>query len=233
QDLDTPPTLPFIPAVQKTPTLPPPQQQQQKRKMVNTEIVPMFSGDPETAVDLNAVTPSTFIKKFRSHMHDLAAMSDADHIDVLLDYLVEDSPAEKWYKDLKASTKVPATWAAWQAVFATRFLGPQKAEKTTQEWERELMGMKLKAEELDTTVQVGSAPVFAHVNFASKLLETAKLAKIDTTTSSIWQLRDTLPDVVREKFPPTQTNWTTYMDAIKAVDRVHICEGVVKAKKHR
>jgi hypothetical protein len=46
----------------------------------------------------------------------------------------------------------------------------------TQEWERELMGMKLKVKELDTTVQVGSASVFAHVNFASKLLETAKLA---------------------------------------------------------
>jgi hypothetical protein len=55
----------FVPAVQKTPTPPPPQQQQQKRKMVNTEIVPMFSGDPETGADPNTVTPSTFIKKFR------------------------------------------------------------------------------------------------------------------------------------------------------------------------
>jgi hypothetical protein len=93
------------------------------------------------------------------------------------------------------------------------------------------MGMKLKVEELDTTVQVGGASVFAHVNFASKLLETAKLAKIDTTTSGIWQSRDALPEALREKVPPTQANWTTYTDAIKAVDRVHIRKGVVKAKK--
>jgi Asp-tRNA(Asn)/Glu-tRNA(Gln) amidotransferase C subunit len=229
RDLYTPPTLLFIPTVQKTPT--PPPVQQQKRRMANTEIIPMFSGDPETAADPNAVTPSTFIKKFRSHMRDLAVASDTDRIDALLNYLVEDSPAEKWYKDLKASVNAPATWAAWQAAFVMRFPGPQKAERTTQEWERELMGMKLKVEELDTTVQVGGASVFAHVNFASKLLETAKLAKIDTTTSSIWQSRNALSEVLCEKVPPTQANWTTYTDAIKAVDCVHIREGVVKAKK--
>ncbi|KAJ7355177.1 hypothetical protein DFH08DRAFT_803224 [Mycena albidolilacea] len=118
RDLNTPPTSLFVPTVQKTPTPPPVQQQQQKKKMVNAEIVPMFSGDPETAADPNAVNPSTFIKKFRSHIRDLAVASDADRIDALLDYL-----DLKWYKDLK-------------------------------EWERELMGMKLKVEELDTTVQV-------------------------------------------------------------------------------
>jgi hypothetical protein len=57
-------------------------------------------------------------------MRDLAVVSNVDCIDVLLDYLVEDSPTEKWYKDLKASANAPATWAAWQAVFATRFPGP-------------------------------------------------------------------------------------------------------------
>ncbi|KAJ6481031.1 hypothetical protein C8R45DRAFT_831845 [Mycena sanguinolenta] len=188
--------------------------------MANAEIIPMFSGDPETATNPNAITPSTFIKKFRAHMRDLTNMGDKERIDALLDYLVEDSPAEKWYKDLKAA-------------FATRFPGPQKAERTTQEWERELAGMKLKVEELDTTVQVSGAPVFAHVHFASKLLETAKLVKIDATTSGIWQSRDALPEVIREKVPPTQANWKDYTDDIKAVDRVHIREGVAKAKKNQ
>jgi hypothetical protein len=112
-----------------------------------------------------------------------------------------------------------------------RFPGRQKAERTAQEWERELMGMKLKVKELDSTVQVGGTPMFVHINFASKSLETAKLAKIDTTTSGIWQSCDVLPEVLREKVPLTQANWTTYTDAIKAVDHVHICKGVVKAKK--
>ncbi|KAJ7480436.1 hypothetical protein B0H11DRAFT_1724766 [Mycena galericulata] len=199
--------------------------------MVGAEIVPMFSGDP----DVEEVTPSTFIKKFRSHTRDLGgtAATDPERISAFLDYLVEDSAAEKWYKDLQASANPATTWAAMEAAFALRFPGPQKAERTTQEWERELAGMKLTMEELDTTVKVGGADVFAHVHFASRLLETAKLAKIQATTSGIWQARDALPDVLREKISPTQADWTAFTNAIKAVDRVHIREGVVKAKKAR
>ncbi|KAJ7439823.1 hypothetical protein FB451DRAFT_1415470 [Mycena latifolia] len=193
----------------------------------------MFSGDPEKSADPNSVTPSTFIKKFCAHMRNLTGQTDADRINALVDYLEEDSPAEKWYKDLKARQTPPAptTWNEWEAAFMARFPRPQKAERTPQEWERELAGMKLKVEDLDTRVQVGGANVFAHINFASKLLETARLAGIDTSTAGIWQSRDALPEVLREKVPATQTNWTTYMDAIKAVDRTHIRKGVAKAKK--
>ncbi|KAJ6571986.1 hypothetical protein B0H19DRAFT_908998, partial [Mycena capillaripes] len=177
------------------------------------------------------VTPSTFIKKFRAHMRDLAVVGNDERIDALLDYLVEDSPAEKWYKALQADANPPTTWAAWERSFATRFPGPQKAERTTQEWERELAGMRIKMEELGTTVQVGGATVFTHVNFASKLLETAKLAKIENTTNGIWQSRDGLPEVLREKVSAAQASWITYTDALKGVEREHIREGVEKAKK--
>jgi hypothetical protein len=57
------------------------------------------------------VTPSTFIKKLRSHMHNLAVTSDVDCIDTLLYYLMEDFPAEKWYKDLKVNANTPTMWA--------------------------------------------------------------------------------------------------------------------------
>ncbi|KAJ6592385.1 hypothetical protein B0H19DRAFT_920006, partial [Mycena capillaripes] len=191
----------------------------------------MFAGDPDTNAEPSTVTPSTFIEKFRAHMRDLAVTGNDERIDVLLDYLVEDSPAEKWYKALKADANTPTTWVGWEAAFAVRFPSPQKAERTTQEWERELAGMRLTVEELDTTVRVGGAPVFAHVNFASKLLETAKLAKVDKTMSGIWQSRDALPEVMREKVPANQPEWTSYTNALKAVDRVHIREGVAKAKK--
>ncbi|KAJ7112700.1 hypothetical protein C8R44DRAFT_631597 [Mycena epipterygia] len=184
-----------------------------------------------TSAETKTVTPSTFIKKFRAHMRDLTVTADAARIDALQDYLEENSPVEKWYKDLQASANPATTWAAMEAAFLARFPGPEKAERTAQEWERELASLKLTVEELGTTVKVSSADVFAHVHFAGRLLEIAKLAKIDGTTSGIWQARDALPEVIRDKVPSTQTDWTTFTAAIKAVDRIHIKEGVAKAKK--
>ncbi|KAJ7115625.1 hypothetical protein C8R43DRAFT_902586 [Mycena crocata] len=201
---------------------------------MTAEIVPMFTGEPVTAGS-TSVTPATFIKKFRAHMRDLLipinAVGDAARIDALKDYLVEDSPAETWYKDLQAGAGALTTWAAMEAAFLVRFPGPEKAGRTKQEWERELVAMRLSLAELGTTVQIGGADVFAHVHFASRLLEVAKLAGIAATISGIWQSRDTLPEVIRDKVPSTQASWTTYTAAIKAVDRDHIREGVAKARK--
>lgn len=155
----------------------------------------MFSGEPNTGNDpvSGAVTPSTFIKKFRAHMRDLGLSGDADRISAFVDYLEEDSPAEKWYKDLQNGQTPATTWAAMEAAFQVRFPGPEKAERTVQEWERELAGMRLTVEELDTTVKVGGADVYAHVHFASRLLEVAKLAKIDNTTGGLRDLHTFRP----------------------------------------
>ncbi|KAJ7276698.1 hypothetical protein C8J57DRAFT_1061515 [Mycena rebaudengoi] len=200
-----------------------------------SEIVPMFSGEPASAGS-EAVTPSTFIKRFRAHMRDLGgvtAQTNAEKIEAFLDYLVEDSPAEKWFKTHQAGATAATTWQALEAAFHVRFPGPVKAERSAQEWERELVGMKLTLEELNTTVKIGGVDVFAHVHYAGRLLEVARLAGIDQTTSGIWQSRDTLPELLREKVSSTHTNWAAYVAEIKAVDRIHIREGVAKAMRAR
>ncbi|KAK6969073.1 hypothetical protein R3P38DRAFT_3244061 [Favolaschia claudopus] len=201
------------------------------------EAVPMFSGDPASA-QATKITPSTFLKKFRSHMMDLignatmtAAEKDAMKLAAFTDYLEEDSPAEKWFDALQAGNGAVTTWAALEAAFKARFPAPQKAVRDAQEWERELLGMKLTLGELDTVVKVGGADVYAHINFAARLLEVAHLAGIAATASGVWQSRDALPDVLREKIPATQASWITYTDAIKAIDRVYLRESVAKARK--
>ncbi|KAJ7226035.1 hypothetical protein GGX14DRAFT_556783 [Mycena pura] len=201
---------------------------------MSAELVPMFTGEPVVA-DSTEVTPATFVKKLRAHMRDLGTDNtqnpDARKIDAFLDYLVENSPAEKWFKMQQASATPFITWAALEAAFHIRFPGPEKAERTPQEWERELVAMKLTLGELGSTVKVGGAEVFAHVHFAMRLLDIAREAGIANTTGGIWQSRDALPEVIREKIPATQTDWITYTNAIKNVDRVHIREGVAKARK--
>ena len=60
-------------------------------------------------------------------------------------------------------------------------------------------------------------------------MDLARRAGIATGTNNIWQVRDTLPEVIREKVPENQTDWTTFCDAIKKVDVGHIKEG---ARRH-
>ncbi|KAJ6461519.1 hypothetical protein C8R47DRAFT_1159533 [Mycena vitilis] len=93
--------------------------------------------------------------------------------------------------------------------------------------------MKITLGELDTTVDVGGRDVYTHVAFATRLLEIAQLAEIAATASGIWQSRDALPEVLRDRVPATHTNWKAYTDAIKAVDRVGLRESVVKARKRQ
>ncbi|KAJ6585398.1 hypothetical protein B0H19DRAFT_897513, partial [Mycena capillaripes] len=152
-------------------------------------------------------------------------MKDNEKIKALQDYLTENSPAEKWYEDLVSGASAPTTWDDLEAAFISRFPTPEKAERTPQEYEHELLGMRLTTEELDKTVQVSGASVFTHVPFVVRLLELAKLAGITATASNIWQARDALPEVVREKVPLTQKDWTSFTNTIKGIDRIYIHEG--------
>ncbi|KAJ7838545.1 hypothetical protein B0H13DRAFT_2367416 [Mycena leptocephala] len=42
-----------------------------------------------------------------------------------------------------------------------------------------------------------------------------------------------MPEVICDKVSATQKDWTTFTDAIKGIDRVHIWEGAAKAKKNQ
>jgi hypothetical protein len=171
------------------------------------------------------------MKKIRAQMRSDGLTKDSEKIAALEDYLVENSPAEKWYNNTLNGAGAPTTWAQLEKLFVDRFPTPEKAERTPQEYERELLAMKLTVEELDTTVNVSGAEVYTHIRFAGRLLELAKLAGIAATAAGIWQARDALPDVIREKVSAKQTDWTTFTNAIKGIDRVDIREGAAKAKK--
>jgi hypothetical protein len=67
--------------------------------------------------------------------------------------------------------------------------------------------------------------------FADKLLDLAKRAKFEKTTTSIWQVRDNLPDILKSKIGESHTDWMAFCKAIKDVDPSHICDGVRKHTK--
>jgi hypothetical protein len=97
----------------------------------------------------------------------------------------------------------------------------KKAMKTAPELERELGAMRLKAEELGKIEKYKGEDVYTHMVFAEKILDIAKQAKIETTTSSLWNIRDELPEILRETIPKNQPSWTAFAKAIKDVDMGH------------
>jgi hypothetical protein len=91
--------------------------------------------------------------------------------------------------------------------------------------------MRITTEELGKTEKYRGEEVYTHMIFAEKILDLAKRAKIETSTSGLWSVRDELPEVLREKIPEGQTSWTAFAQAIKNVDMGHIREGVRKHKE--
>jgi hypothetical protein len=104
----------------------------------------------------------------------------------------------------------------------------QSGEDTTGPGER-TVGDAITCRNFGKTERYASDDVWTHVAFAQRALDLARRAGIATGTNNIWQVRDSLPEVIREKVPEKQTNWTTFCDAIRQVEVGHIKEG---ARKH-
>ena len=187
------------------------------------ERIPEFSGTQE---DVNQ--PTDFIKIIKRQFLASGTVDDDKKMELFELYLKSDSPAEEWYESAKAGKKM---WAALEQAFKDRFPNVKKATKTAPELERELGTMRIKTEELGKTEKYRGEDVHTHMIFAEKILDLAKRAKVETSTSGLWKVRDELPEVLREKIPENQASWTAFAQAIKDVDMGHIREGVRKYKE--
>lgn len=186
------------------------------------ENIPEFSGTQE-----DKSQPSDFLKAIKRSFLANATTTDVQKVGLFELYLKSDSPAEEWYNDAATTKK---TWAELEQVFKVRFPNTKKATKTAPELERELGAMRITTEELGKTERYRGEDVHTHMIFAEKILDLAKRAKIEESTSGLWNVRDELPEVLQEKIPEAQTSWTAFAQAIKDVDMVHIREGVRKYK---
>ena len=100
-------------------------------------------------------------------------------------YLKSDSPAEEWYNNVITPKK---TWAELEQEFKARFPNVKKAMKTTPELERELGAMRITTEELGKTEKYRGEEVHTHMVFVEKILDLAKRAKVEASTSGLWNV---------------------------------------------
>ncbi|KAF8222019.1 hypothetical protein L208DRAFT_1426486 [Tricholoma matsutake] len=188
--------------------------------MANVMNIEPFGGE------LNGnVQPKDFLKTFRRTMRNLSITSNKEWIECFVDYLASNSPTEEWYTDEGSKETL---WQGFEASFIARFPGAEAAKKTKPELEREILEKRLGMEELNKTEMHLGVAMATHKIFADKLLDLAKCAKFQKTTTSIWQVHDNLPDILKSKVGKSHTDWMAFCKAIKDVDPSHIRDGVRK-----
>ena len=215
--------LPPQPTNTSTPPSPKDRSLPLPHRAMQLENIPEFSGTQD-----DKIQPSDFLKMVKRAFLVNGTTTDDQKIGLFELYLKSDSAAEEWYNEVKTPKK---TWLELEQEFRVRFPNIKKAMKTTPELERELGAMRIATEELGKTEKYRGEDVYTHMIFAEKILDLAKRAKVEASTSGLWSVRDELPEVLREKIPENQDSWTAFAQAIKNVDMGHIREGVRKYRE--
>ena len=132
--------------------------------------------------------PSEFLKIVgRSLMGPGQVATDDQKIGAVGCWLKTGSPAKTWFN----KTSTPKTkYAKFAQAFKTEFKDVEKAEKSAPELEREIAEMRIKTEDLGRAEKYRGQDVYTHIIFAEKILDPAKRAKIDKTTSGLFNVRD-------------------------------------------
>ena len=172
-----------------------------------TEQVDPFHGDKE---DEN---PEDFLRLFFRRM---GTATDELKKKQFKYYLQADSAADEWFEGLPAGDK--KDWNSIEDAFNKRWPRKKAAKKTTEEYEEEITGLKLKTEDLGKKEKTAGREVYSHIAWADKMGTIVKGAKIETTTTYIGHVRKELPRSLREKVGAGHADWTAFLQAVRDVD---------------
>jgi hypothetical protein len=218
---ETPPDTPTLSQKETPPQTPPPITPQQENDMPSEHVEP-FHGDKE---DEN---PEDFLRSFFRRM----GMVGEDTMKKQFRYFLQaDSVADEWYEALPPASK--SDWAGIEKAFNARWPRKKAAKKTTEEYEEEITGLKLKMEDLGKKEKIAGREVYAHIAWADKMATTVKGAKIEATTTYIGHVRKELPKILREKVGAGHADWTAFLQAVRDVDVDYIRDGVSLWKKEQ
>ena len=98
-------------------------------------------------------------------------------------FLQADSAADEWFEGLQMAEK--KDWESIEGAFNKRWPRKKAAKKTTEEYEEEITGLRLKTEDLGKKEKTAGREVYSHIAWADKMATIVKGAKIETTTTYI------------------------------------------------
>ena len=179
------------------------------------EMITPFHGDKE---DEN---PEDFLRAFYRRMGD---KSDATKKAQFPYYLQADSVADEWYADLLDDDK--KSWGDVEAAFKKRWPRKKQVKKSDEEYEDEILGRKLKTEDLGKKEKVAGREVYTHVAWADKMATSVKGTRWEKTTNQLRQVRKELPNIIREKVGTGHQDWDSFLKEVREVDIEYIRDSI-------
>jgi hypothetical protein len=175
------------------------------------ETITPFQGDKE---DEN---PEDFLRAFYRRMGDKSEDTRKAQFPY---YLQADSVADEWYADLVDNDK--KTWGDIESTFKKRWPRKKQVKKTDDEYEDEILGRKLKTEDLGKKEKIAGREIYTHIAWADKMATSVKGAKWEKTTNHLRQVRKDLPNILREKIGTGHDNWEDFLKSVRDVDVEYI-----------
>jgi hypothetical protein len=201
---------------------PPPQPKPTVEIEEMAETVTAFQGDVD---DEN---PEDFLRAFFRRMGN---NSDETKLAQFPYYLQADGAADEWFDDLADEEK--ETWASLVTAFQKRWPRKTQAKKTDEEYEDDIMGRKLKTEDLGKKEKVAGRDVYTHIAWADKMGITVKGAGLEKTTTYLRQVRKDLPVILREKVGTGHKNWKVFLSDVRDVEIDHIRDSMDRWNKEQ
>ena len=198
--------------VQKS--LPTPCQQPQQKPKIWLLKQP-FHGNKEDE------SPEDFLCAFYRRMGD---KTDDSRKNQFCYYLQANGAADEWFSDL--SDKEKKSWKDIEAAFEKRWPKKKQIKKTEDEYEDEIVGRKLKAEDLGKKEVVAGRETYTHLALANKMATSVKSAKWEKTTNQLWQVRKSLPNILREKVGTRHADWEAFLEDVHDVDIKYIWDSI-------
>ncbi|KAJ4475378.1 hypothetical protein C8J55DRAFT_432438 [Lentinula edodes] len=171
--------------------------------------------------------PVDFLRDFGNLMR-AQQIQQSEWASFIQDYMKASSPADDWLN--KAPKNALRKWPDFKVVFLNRFPAPEATSATPQEFDHQLIAMRITDDEL--LLRVGEAG-YKYIEFAAELLRIAKLAGIDQTFASISSVRANLPRALHSRVGEDHANWTSFVSAIKKVSKAKIEENLGQDKRIR
>ncbi|KDQ50105.1 hypothetical protein JAAARDRAFT_142531 [Jaapia argillacea MUCL 33604] len=154
---------------------------------------------------------------------------DAKRLAIFKHFLYAGSVADQWYKALAPASL--ASWTALEAAFLVRWPEVKAVVKGEEEYVEELMGLRLKKEDVGKKVEVAGIEVWSHVAWADKIFKLAVGGKISGTKTYISLVRKELPDVIKDKVSSNHADWALFTKAARDIEIEYIKDSTVKIKE--
>ncbi|KAG1855626.1 hypothetical protein DFJ58DRAFT_727438 [Suillus subalutaceus] len=123
------------------------------------------------------------------------------------------SHTDLWWMNLDAKHK--ASWSTVRTAFIAKWPAIIAAGKTKLEYQKELLALCMKDEEIGQCITVAGIETWSHVHFHGTLKKLVQDAGVDSAPILIQPVCDVLPWTLRDLTSPAPPDWDTFFDEIK------------------